>query len=150
MLVGVTPHVANCYASFFRQFFDSVGHLLTTLGGQRWYVQPNDASIIVRSHSQLTGDDGFGNGIQSCHIKRANHDLLRLRNADIRNLLQRRRRSVKFDSHRIHKPRVSAPGANSLQGVAEYIYGLFHTLFRVHQDLVLVHVMLPVCSSGVL
>ena len=73
-----------------RKFLDARNQLSSAFGGERRHIQPDQTTIIIGRQADITGLNRLRDFANHTGIERANDDLLRFGNTDVRQLLQRR------------------------------------------------------------
>src|SRR5271157_4918909 len=150
LLVGVAADIADGDPRLLGQILDTVGQLLPLLDGQGRYVEPNHLAVGVGRQAQVARLDRLDDVADHRRIKRPDQDLLRLRRAQVRELLERRRRAVIIDPDRIDQARVRPSGPDTPELVGQKGDALFHPVFRLEGDFFDAHGMHPLLglSSG--
>lgn len=139
VFIGVAADIADRDPGFLGKFFDAGDQLLAAFGGEGGDVESDESSVGIRGQADVAGLDGLGDRAQGRGVEGPDNDLLGFGTTDAGDLLERSWGAVVIDPDRIDQPRSSASGADPLQLFLEDFNGLFHAVFRIQQNFILVH-----------
>ena len=135
LIGGVATQVPYLDARFFHPLVDDSHEVLATLLGERRDVQPDDRAVDVRHQPDVALGDRLLDGAEHTPVPRLDHDLMRLRDADPGELVERRGRAVVVDvdalDERGRRATRADPGEVALHGLD----GPGHLVLRVGEDL---------------
>ena len=131
---GVTPQVADLDSGLFHPLVDAPDDVLATLLGERRNVEADDRPVDVGHQADVALLDGLLDGAEDAAIPGLDDDLMRLRDADRGQLVERRRRAVVLDVEALDQRRRRPPGPQALEVTLHGLDCAAHLVIRVGDD----------------
>src|SRR5579863_2070667 len=114
---------------------EHLDHISPSLFIERRYIETDHLSIVVRVDTQVRLLNSFFDIGEQPALIGLNNDETRLRNADLRYLINWSRCSIIINLNALHQSRTGSPGTNGREILAQGLNGLFHTSLRIVENI---------------
>ena len=135
-LVGrIAAEVADLDPGLLHPLVDDPDEVLATLLGERRDVEPHDRAVDVGHQPDVALGDRLLDGAQDAAIPGLDDDLVRLRDADPGELVERRGRAVVLDVDALDERRRGATGPDALEVALHGLDRAAHLVVGIGDDL---------------
>src|SRR5438876_2853633 len=110
-------------------------HISSSLLIERRNIETDHLSIVVWVDTQVRLLNSFFNISEQPALIGLNDDETRLRNADLRYLINRSRCSIIVNLNALHQSSTSSSGTNGRKVLAQSLNGFFHTSLRIVENI---------------
>ena len=132
---GVAAQVADLDPGLLHPLVDDSDEVLATLLGEWRDVEPDDRPVDVGHQPDVALGDRLLDGAEDAAVPRLDDDLVRLRDADPGELVERRRRAVVLDVDALDERGRRAAGPDALEVALHGLDGARHLVIGVGDDL---------------
>ncbi len=130
----VAADVPDRHPRLLRLLLDELHVLAAPLLGQGWDRDADDLAVVGGVQSLVARPQGLLDRADLTPVVNLNHEQPRFGCADLRKLVERRRRAVVGNHDLVDQRRVGAAGANGGELGGEVLDGLRHLRLRVTKD----------------
>ena len=132
---GVAAQVADLDPGLFHPLVDDSDEVLATFLGQRRDVEPDDRPVDVGHQPDVALGDRLLDGAEDAAVPGLDDDLVRLRDGDPGQLVERRRRAVVLDVDPLDERGRGATGPDPLEVALHGLDRAGHLVVGVDEDL---------------